>query len=251
MAISEVKNDRQPDAVLTAEENLFTVEMALLVIVETGRDVREEEQLNSCFIMSVGHKKVTQLANPTDQVEKSLESKLCHIVPAKSSSVMYNVMYDEVYGVMYAEMYDEMCSNVFDRERDPEYNICKPVYIQQLYNEMRSTVFNRECRAEYNIYKTAYSQQIHTYTIAMEQCRDVDEQVGIAMTHLSYCWDSGKQMQIVVCVVQYDAYFNTSMQCRVVEEQVGITMTHLAYCWDSGKQMQIVVRAQGMFIKAT
>ena len=85
----------------------------------------------------------------------------------------------------------------------------KPVYIQQLYNEMRSTVFNRECRAEYNIYKTAYSQQIHTYTIAMEQCRDVDEQVGITMTHLAYCWDGGKQMQIVGYVVRdHQSVFN-------------------------------------------
>ena len=71
MAISEVRNDRQPDAVLTAEENLFTMEMALLVILETGWDVREDEQLNySCFKMSVGQEIVTKLANPMDQVEK-------------------------------------------------------------------------------------------------------------------------------------------------------------------------------------
>jgi hypothetical protein len=178
MAISEVRNVRQLDAALTAEENLFTVEMALLVIVETGRDVREEEQLNSCFIMSVGHKKVTQLANPTDQVEKSLESKLVHIVPAKNSCVLH----DEVYGVMYAEMYDEMFSTVFNRECVSQYNICKSVYIQQCDN----------------IYETAYSHQIHTYTNATEQCRNVDEQVGITMTHLAYSWDGGKQMQIVV-----------------------------------------------------
>ena len=50
MAIS-VGSIRQPDADLTAEEDKFTVEMALLVIVETGRDVREEEQLaKSCYI---------------------------------------------------------------------------------------------------------------------------------------------------------------------------------------------------------
>ena len=54
-----------------------------------------------------------------------------------------------------------------------------------MYDEMRSTVFNRESRAVYNIYETAYSQQIHTYTNAMEQCRNVDEQVGITMTHLA------------------------------------------------------------------
>jgi hypothetical protein len=30
----------------------------------------------------------------------------------------------------------------------------------------------------------------------------VDEQVGITMTHLAYCWDGGKQMQIVVAVVR-------------------------------------------------
>jgi hypothetical protein len=83
---------------------------------------------------------------------------------------------------------------------------------------------------------------------AMEQCRAVDEQVGITMTHLAYCWDTNKQ-------------------CRV-DEQVGITMTHLAYGWEGGKQMQIVVydqrdmpkemqnmfagfRGQGMLDKAT
>jgi hypothetical protein len=32
---------------------------------------------------------------------------------------------------MYAEMYDKMCSTAFSRERRTEYNICKPVYIQQ------------------------------------------------------------------------------------------------------------------------
>jgi hypothetical protein len=174
MAFSVVKNVRQPDAVLTAEENLFTAEMAVLVILETGWDVREDEQLNySCFKMSVGqeivtklanpmdqvekiemfggYKMATELANPSDQVEKSMDfEELCDTVQAKNSSVMYNEMYakmytemyaemhgemyDAVYGVMYAEMYDEMCSNVFNRERMSQYNICKPVYIQQCDN---------------------------------------------------------------------------------------------------------------------
>jgi hypothetical protein len=139
---------RQPVAVLIAEENLFTMKMALLVILETGWDVREDEQLNlCCFKMSVGHemvtklanpmdqvekiemvgghKTVTELANPSDQVEKSVEfDELCDAVQAKNPSVMYNEMYDEmyavmydvVYGVMYAEMYDVMCSSVFDTE---------------------------------------------------------------------------------------------------------------------------------------
>jgi hypothetical protein len=50
MDISVVKN-RQPDAVLTAEKDKFAVEMALLVTLEAGRDVREEEQLaNGCYI---------------------------------------------------------------------------------------------------------------------------------------------------------------------------------------------------------
>ena len=186
-------------------KNLFTVEMALLVILETGRDVREDEQLNiSCFKMSVGHEMVTKLANPTDQVEKikmvgghktvtelanpsdqevegNKKFKLCDTaVPAKNSSVMHQEMHDEmndeVYGVMYAEMYAAMSSTAFNREHRTEYNIYKPVYIQQCDN----------------IYETAYSQQIHTYTNAMEQYRDVDEQVGITMTHLAYCWDANK-----------------------------------------------------------
>ena len=232
MAFSVVKNVRQPDAVLTAEENLFTAEMAVLVILETGWDVREDEQLNySCFKMSVGqeivtklanpmdqvekiemfggYKMATELANPSDQVEKSMDfEELCDTVQAKNSSVMYNEMYakmytemyaemhgemyDAVYGVMYAEMYDEMCSTVFNRERVSQYNICKPVYIQQCDN----------------IYETAYSQQIHTYTNAMEQCRDVDKQVGITMTHLAYFWDGGEQLQIVVYVVRDQVLFN-------------------------------------------
>jgi hypothetical protein len=118
--------------------------------------------------MSVGYKKVTQLANPTDQVEKSLEFKLCHIGQAKNSSVMY----DEMYAEMYAKRFDEICS----------------------------TVFNMEPKTEYNIGETAYSQQYHTN--AMEQCRDVNEQVGITMTHLAYCWDGGKQMLFVVYMVR-------------------------------------------------
>ena len=68
-------------AVLIAEENLFTVEMALLVILETGWDVRKDEQINnSCFKMSVGPEMVTKLNNPMDQVERSNEFKLCDTV---------------------------------------------------------------------------------------------------------------------------------------------------------------------------
>ena len=158
---------------------VFTVEveMALLTISETRKDVEEEEQLaNSCcislktrsskwastdskyllheredlFDRSVGHKRVAEMINPTDQVEKSLESKLCHIVPAKNSS--------------------EMCCTVFNREYEAFNSISKPVHIKQY----------------------------DAYFNASKQCREVEEQVGIAMTHLSYCWDSGKQMQIVV-----------------------------------------------------
>jgi hypothetical protein len=207
-------------------------EAATTVTSEVGRE-KQEQLTYSCFKMFVGqeivtklanpmdqvekiemfggYKTATELANPSDQVEKSVEfDELCDTVQAKNPSVMYNEMYtkmhaemytemydvmcvemhdeiyDEVYGVMYAEMYDEMCSTVFNRERVSQYNICKPVYIQQCDN----------------IYETAYSQQIHTYTNAMEQYRDVDEQVGITMTHLAYCWDGGKQMQIVVYEVR-------------------------------------------------
>ena len=136
MAIS-VGNIRQPDAVLTAEEDKFTVEMALLVIMEAGRNVREDEQLaKSCYItikssklagadtnyfikpiiwvgadsitmvtmqrsakyslhekvvrfnMSVGHKRVTKLPNPTDQVEKSMEYVEPASLSARTSSVI-------------------------------------------------------------------------------------------------------------------------------------------------------------------
>jgi hypothetical protein len=103
--------------------------------------------------------------------------------------VMHYEMYNKAYGVMYAEMYAKMCSTVFNRECRTKYNICKPVHIQQC---------DTYDVKEYNIYETSYSQQIHTYISAMEQCRDVDEQVGITMTHLAYGWDGGKQMQIVV-----------------------------------------------------
>ena len=152
---------------------VFTVEveMALLTISETRKDVEEEEQLaNSCcislktskwastdskyllheredlFDRSVGHKRVAEMINPTDQVEKSLESKLCHIVPAKNSS--------------------EMCCTVFNREYEAFNSISKPVHIKQY----------------------------DAYFNASMQCREVEEQVGIAMTHLAYCWDSGKQI---------------------------------------------------------
>ena len=54
------------------------------------------------FNMSVGHMGVSKLANPTDQVEKSMEFKLFYTaVPAKNSSVMHQ----------------KMCSTVFNRER--------------------------------------------------------------------------------------------------------------------------------------
>ena len=95
--------------------------------------------------MSGGHKTVTELANPSDQeVERNKEFKLCDTaLPAKNSSVMHQEMHDkmcvemhdelndEVYGVMYAEMYAAMSSTVFNRERRTEYNVCKPVFIQQ------------------------------------------------------------------------------------------------------------------------
>jgi hypothetical protein len=197
-------------------------EAATTVTSEVGRE-KQEQLTYSCFKMFVGqeivtklanpmdqvekiemfggYKTATELANPSDQVEKSVEfEELCNTVQAKNPSVMYtemyagmhDEMYDAVYGVMYAEMYDEMCSTVFNRERITQYNICKPVYMQQCDN----------------IYETAYSQQIHTYTNAMEQCRDVDKQVGITMTHLAYFWDGGEQLQIVVYVVRDQVLFN-------------------------------------------
>jgi hypothetical protein len=46
----------------------------------------------------------------------------------------------------------------------------------------------------------------------MEQCRAVDEQVGITMTHLAYCWDANKQCS--------------------GDEQVGIAVTLLTIIWD-------------------
>ena len=171
---------------------VFTVEveMALLTISETRKDVEEEEQLaNSCcislktrsskwasadskyllheredlFDRSVGHKRVAEMINPTDQVEKSLEFELCHTVPANSSSMMNN-------------------------------KVC-------------STVSNSECKAENNICKTSI-QQCHTCIYANKQCRRVDEQVGITMTHLAYCWDRAKQMQIVFYEVRDQGVFN-------------------------------------------
>jgi hypothetical protein len=90
---------RQPDAFLTVEEeNKFTVQLTLLVISEASRDVEEEEQLaDSCFVMSVRQEMVTKLANPPDQVEKSVEfDELCHTVQAKNPSVTYDVMYEEL-----------------------------------------------------------------------------------------------------------------------------------------------------------
>ena len=112
------------------------------------------------FNMSVGHKRVTKLTNPTDQVEKIIEYvEVCITVSARTSSVMYN----------------KMCS----------------------------TVFNRECRAKYNICKPVYIQQCQTCTIAMKQCREVDEQVGIARTLLANCcWDRPKQMQNMFAVIR-------------------------------------------------
>ena len=214
MAIS-VGNIRQPYAVLAAKEDKFTMEMTLLAILEAGKDVRAEEQLaNSCYIttktrklaeadtyyfikpiiwvgvdsttlvtmqrsakyslhekvdrfnMSVGHKRVIKLTNPTDQVEKIIEYvEVCNNVSARTSSVMYN----------------KMCS----------------------------TVFNRECKAkDNNIYKTVYNQQFHTYTNANKQCREVDKQVGIFKTILSFCWDRIKQMQNVFYVVRDQGVFN-------------------------------------------
>ena len=166
-------------------------------------------------------------AATTATPEVGREEKQEQLTYSCNINVMHQEMYDETYGVMYVEMYDEMCSTAFNRELRTEYNICKPVYyIQQcdtyayavkemydvMYSEMRSTVFNRECRVYYNIYETAYSQQIHTYTIAMEQCRAVDEQVGITMTHLAYCWDANKQCS--------------------GDEQVGIAVTLLTIIWD-------------------
>ena len=61
------------------------------------------------FNMSVGHKRVTKLTNPTDQVEKIIEYvEVCTTVSARTSSVMYN----------------KMCSTVFNRECKVEnYNI--------------------------------------------------------------------------------------------------------------------------------
>ena len=104
-------------------------------------------------------------AATTATPEVGREEKQEQLTYSCNINVMHQEMYDETYGVMYVEMYDEMCSTAFNRELRTEYNICKPVY---------------------------YSQQIHTYTIAMEQCRAVDEQVGITMTHLAYCWDANK-----------------------------------------------------------
>jgi hypothetical protein len=79
-------------------------------------------------------------------------------------------------------------------EDDKRYDV-----LARTYSVVFDKGYSREYKVEkHNIYETASSQQIHTYTNAMEQCRDVDEQVGITMTHLAYCWDGNKQMQIVV-----------------------------------------------------
>ena len=73
MAISVVKN-RQPGAFISPKGDKFMVELTCLVISKAKRDVEEDKQLNiSCFIMYVGHKKVTKLANPLDQVVKSMD----------------------------------------------------------------------------------------------------------------------------------------------------------------------------------
>jgi hypothetical protein len=87
-----------------------------------------------------GHKTVTDLANPSDQVERSKEFKLCDTaVRAKNSSVkhnkMHNEMYCEIYGVMYAEMYNKMCSTVFNRDRLQYLQVSQHPAVQRLRRE--------------------------------------------------------------------------------------------------------------------
>ena len=188
------------------------VEMAFLTISETRRDVEEEEQLaNICYIslktskwastdskyllhekedlfnMSVGHKKVAEMINPTDQVEKSLEFKLCHIV--------MSVGHKKVA---------EMINSTDQEEKSLEFELCHTVpdnSSSMINNKVCSTVSNSECKAENNICKTSI-QQCHTCIYANKQCRRVGEQVGITMTFLAnFCWDRPKQMQKMFAVV--------------------------------------------------
>ena len=109
-------------------EGLKEIACEVISIIRAGNVSQVEKSK-----MFGGHKKVTELANPSDkEVERSKEFKLCDTAePAKNSSVMHDEMDNETCGVMYAEMYNEMCSTVFNRERRTEYNICKQVYIQQ------------------------------------------------------------------------------------------------------------------------
>ena len=148
MAISVVKN-RQPGASITPKRDKFMVELTCLVISEAKRDVEEDKQLNiSCFIMYVGHKKVTKLANPTDQVVKSMDYML---VGHEMVTELTNPTDQVMKGMKEDRLLDTMASSLRNKK------LC-------------TTVFNRGCKNS-NIYRTVYNKQNFTYTYANKQCR--------------------------------------------------------------------------------
>ena len=179
MAISVVKN-RQPGAFISPKRDKFMVELTCLVISEAKRDVEEDKQLNiSCFIMYVGHKKVTKLANPKDQVVKSMD-----------------------YMLVGHEMVTELTN--------PSDQVMKGMKEDKLLDTKASSLRNKKlCTTAFNICKTvSIQQQCQTGTYANKQCRGLDEQVGITMTILAYCWDRAKQMQNVFYMVREQGVFN-------------------------------------------
>ena len=113
MAISEARRyvgeDEQltSSCFITAKPSKWVMADSITLVQWSSKYLLHEKL--DPFNMSVGHMGVSKLANPADQVEKSMEFKLCYTtVSARTSSVMYN----------------KMCSFVFNRECKVEnYNI--------------------------------------------------------------------------------------------------------------------------------
>ena len=91
-----------------------------------------------------------------------------------------------------------------------EFKLCHtlPANNSSMMNKkVCSTVFNRECKNN-NICKPVHNKQYYAHFNTNTQCREVDEQVGVTMTLLAYCWDRAKQMQNVFYVVRDQGVFN-------------------------------------------
>ena len=203
MAISVVKN-RQPGAFISPKRDKFMVELTCLVISEAKRDVEEDLQLNnSCFIMSVGHKKVIKLANPLDQVVKSMDDmSVGHKMVYKLTNPTDQVVKSMDYMLVGHEMVTELTN--------PTDQVMKGMKEDKLLDTKASSLRNKKlCTTAFNICKTvSIQQQCQTGTYANKQCRGLDKQVGITMTHLAYYWDKNKQMQNVFYVVRDQGVFN-------------------------------------------